>query len=180
MPHRRSTVLSEADPNIPLIERIPEFVDVETGRFRDPPFRQDGSEFVGIHADGLYGQGQLVAIIDTGIDDTIAALRAAIVESRDFTDEKNPQDQHGHGTFVALLVLHIAPAARIVNLKALDSSGHGSEETLAAALTWAKYRNASVVNVSAGIESPDPVMMLPTFLQLFFRRLPKSLAHEAG
>jgi thermitase len=56
----------------------------------------------------------------------------------------------GHGTHVAGIVDLVAPAAKIMPLKVLDSEGHGDIFTIAKAISYAKSKRANVINLSLG------------------------------
>jgi subtilisin family serine protease len=118
----------------------------------------------------LDGSGIGVAVIDSGIDSNHRAFRNGTDVSRtmvsvDFTGEHRTDDPYGHGTFVASLIAGslvpyggqyagIAPGARLINLRALNSQGLGTVSTVMAALDWvmanhSRY-NIRVVNLSIG------------------------------
>ena len=124
-------------------------------------------------ADGaLDGNGIGIAIVDSGIyaahtsfTDTQTG-QSRIVVSQDFTGEGRTDDPYGHGTHVAAaaagngIVAHgeyigIAPRARILNLRVLNSQGVGTVSSVLAAFNWllsngAAY-NVRVVNLSLGM-----------------------------
>jgi subtilisin family serine protease len=62
-------------------------------------------------------------------------------------------DETGHGTFIAGIVLQLAPAARVELTKVLDSEGYGSETAIAHAIV--AHRDADVINLSLGGFSDD-------------------------
>lgn len=121
----------------------------------------------------LTGAGQTVAIIDTGVDYSHKSLGGGygpgkkVIAGYDFVDkDSDPMDLEGHGTMVAGMIAGdrfvkdgvtyqgIAPAAKIVALRAGDTSGAFSDENIQAALNWvinnqAKY-GITVVNMSLG------------------------------
>ena len=118
------------------------------------------------------GAGTIVAVVDTGIDPGHPFLAGRIapggfdfidgdpdpIEERNFVDDDRDgrvDDQFGHGTFVASLVLAAAPDARILPIRALDDEGYGNASTVASAIYWAVERGARVINVSVDIEM-DP------------------------
>lgn len=121
------------------------------------------------------GAGIVVGVVDTGVDVTHPYLAANLEpngfdfidgdgdpnETRDFFD--NDQDglvdeQFGHGTFVASLVVAVAPEARILPVRALNDDGIGTTSTIAAGIIWAVDNGAHVVNVSVDIPSaPEAV-----------------------
>ena len=75
----------------------------------------------------LYGEDTTVAIIDSGIRETHEQLKGRVVYSKNLTSDPM-RDGFGHGTSVASMVVAVAPKVNIVNLKALDDKGEGSEE----------------------------------------------------
>ncbi|HKE57852.1 MAG TPA: S8 family peptidase, partial [Pyrinomonadaceae bacterium] len=124
-------------------------------------------------ADGsLDGNGIGIAILDSGIygahtafTDTQTGL-SRIVVNQDFTGEGRTDDPYGHGTHVAAAAagnglvangqyVGIAPRAKIINLRVLNSQGIGKVSNLLAALNWlvdnATVYNVRVANMSLGL-----------------------------
>lgn len=114
------------------------------------------------------GQGVLVAIVDTGIVATHPAVLGHVAAGgwdyvdgdADPTDEANGDDDDGdgridegvgHGTFVASLVLAVAPDAQILPIRVLNSDAVGTASALANGIALAANRGAHVINVSAGV-----------------------------
>lgn len=127
----------------------------------------------------LAGEGQTVAIIDTGVsrhpDFCLGENR--ITYFKDFISSKTePYDDNGHGTFVAGVCAGngalskgyyagIAPKAKIVSLKALNGRGEASADKILEAMEWVydnhKKFNIKVVCMSFGSEPlgyNDPIM----------------------
>jgi subtilisin family serine protease len=108
------------------------------------------------------GDGVLVAVIDSGIDDGHPALRGAVAER--FNAAETPPDAHAHGTGIAGLIAArgsmtgIAPEARILAVRAFDPKGGSAEGTTFAilkGLDWSAERRAGIVNMSfAGPADP--------------------------
>ncbi|MBI6546639.1 MAG: peptidase S8 [Cyanobacteria bacterium NC_groundwater_1444_Ag_S-0.65um_54_12] len=120
------------------------------------------------------GAGILVAIVDSGIDRSHRDLADAIEQSVDFIDRKgDAQDQNGHGTHVAGIVgarkdngigiAGIAPACRILAIKALDREGQSTLFSVARGIKFAAdyaHRNGRhvIINLSLGGRIPlDPL-----------------------
>jgi subtilisin family serine protease len=116
------------------------------------------------------GAGAVVAVVDTGVDPAHPALLGRLApggfdfigqdadprEERNFLDDDADgvaDEQYGHGTFVASLVLAVAPDALILPVRALDDEGFGTSSTVAAGIIWAADAGARVINVSADL--PD-------------------------
>ena len=112
----------------------------------------------------------LVAVIDTGIIASSPVLAGRIAPGgRDFVDgDLDPSDVGngldddgdglidegvGHGTFVASLILSVAPNARILPIRALNSDAVGTASTVARAIAYAVAQHADVINVSAGLQN---------------------------
>jgi len=85
-----------------------------------------------------------------------------------FVDGNNtPWDDHGHGTHIAGIiaaqsgngvgVAGVAPNARLMVLKALDGSGHGSGSDIASAIRYAVSQGALIIQLSLGGEPPGPL-----------------------
>src|SRR5580765_4670870 len=123
----------------------------------------------------LDGTGVGIAVLDSGLDTGHVAFQdkngnSRIVFSKDFTGENRIDDPYGHGSHVASIAagsgkvssgayIGIAPNAKIVNLRVLNSQGAGTVSGTLAALDWllanrATY-NVRVVNVSLGTAAID-------------------------
>ena len=117
---------------------------------------------------GHRGLGVVVAVIDTGIFASSPSLAGRIAPGgRDFIDgDDDPSDTPngldddadglvdegvGHGTFVASLILAVAPDAMILPIRALNSDAVGTASTVAQAIGYAVSRGADVINLSAGL-----------------------------
>jgi thermitase len=64
----------------------------------------------------------------------------------------------GHGTHVAGIVDLVAPAAKIMPLKVLDSEGDGDVFTIAKAIVYAQSNKANVINLSLGSSSRSAML----------------------
>ena len=102
------------------------------------------------------GKDVIVAVIDTGIDLQHPVFTDRLVGGWDFIDnDALPQEEgtgvnYGHGTAVAGVVLQVAPLAKIMPLRILDSNGMGDTDDLVLAIDRAINRGAKVINVSLG------------------------------
>jgi subtilisin family serine protease len=100
------------------------------------------------------GARMRVAVLDTGISRGIHRwLDARCVATPDDAEELDVlpadgmlDDEAGHGTFVAGVVLQRAPSARIDVARVLDSEGYGDEIDVARAI--ARFANDDVINLS--------------------------------
>ena len=119
--------------------------------------------------DRTRGAGQVIAIVDTGVDLTHPDLAPNLwsppgqpsVHGRDFVDGDNvPDDFNLHGTHVAgtaaavagntLGVAGVAPEARIMAVRVLDGDGSGTTSDIVEGITYAADNGAGVINLSLG------------------------------
>jgi subtilisin family serine protease len=126
------------------------------------------------------GQGQRVAVLDTGIDATHPALAGRLVPGWDFVDDDaDPAEVgtagvggFGHGTHVAGLVALAAPGAQIMPLRVLNAAGEGNIWVLAEAMLHAVDPDrvpttpdgARVINLSLGTTQRTEILDLVTRL----------------
>jgi serine protease AprX len=126
---------------------------------------------------GLNGAGIGVAVIDSGINDSHPDLwnstesQSRVVYHQDFTGTATSNssgakyDLYGHGTHVAGIIggngylssgsyIGVAPAVNLIDLRALDANGSGSDSSVIAAIQEAialqSTYNIRVINLSLG------------------------------
>ena len=117
------------------------------------------------------GEDTTVAVIDTGaqLDHPKLVDNFEGVKRYDFVeDDRNPTERPvgldadgdglkdemvGHGTHVAGIVNLVAPAAKIMPIKVLDTEGQGDFFTVAKAIVYAQNNKANVINLSLGSSS---------------------------
>ncbi len=115
------------------------------------------------------GSGVTVAVVDTGTDLDHPDLSGQLVAGRNVLHPgASPQDDNGHGTLVSGIVaartnnnrggVGIAPSARVMPVKVLDSTGSGSDADIALGIDWARTHGAKVINLSLGGSFDDPVL----------------------
>jgi hypothetical protein len=167
---RRGTLLG-SDSAVDAAKAVEDLVDPLTGLYS---LRRDFDDFFEVHrTKGHGGLGQLVAVVDSGIDTNHPVLSEHVIDSKDFTSDGTDQDEHGHGTLVALVIRWAAPKALLLNAKAFSRNGTASERSIADALAWAHDREATVVNLSGGIGERDA---FTPFLDRLPRRLRRILS----
>ena len=115
-----------------------------------------------IWAQGEKGSGIVVALLDTGIDREHPDLKSNIIDGRNFTNEgceDDYQDLNGHGTHCGGTiagvenekgVVGVAPEAKLLIGKVLDSNGSGSYRSIIQGIKWAtnwKGKNGEKVRI---------------------------------
>ena len=106
--------------------------------------------------------GTIVAVVDSGIQANHPDLAGHLVPGVDLINPATGAryDGYGHGTHVAGIIAAatnnargvsgIAPDARLMSVRVLDSTGAGWSSTVAQGIVWAVDHAARVINVSLG------------------------------
>jgi hypothetical protein len=105
------------------------------------------------------GAGVVVAVVDTGVDDSHPDLLGQVLPGYDFVnDDADARDDHGHGTRMtgviaarrdnAVGIAGVAPDAMVLPVKVLDAQGYGAYSAVASGITYAVDHGARVVNLS--------------------------------
>jgi serine protease len=129
---------------------------------------------------GSGGAGVTIAVLDSGVayadrgpyrrSPDLASAR--FVQGHDFVDEDPfPNDEFGHGTFVASTIaasannaygtVGVAYRARIMPLRVLDFEGRGYPGTIARAIRYAVAHGADIINLSLELYDAPPAPPVP-------------------
>ncbi|MFZ3474337.1 S8 family serine peptidase [Streptomyces sp. 4.24] len=105
------------------------------------------------------GEGVLVAVVGSGVDDAAGVLGERMVAGPRFHDAGPGADCVGHGTFVAGLIAAkrgpgtgfagMAPRARILSVTVTDAAGNTDADLLAQGIRAAADGGARVIDVAA-------------------------------
>lgn len=115
------------------------------------------------------GRRAVVAVIDTGVQADHPDLKGQVLKGRDFVGgHRRVTDRNGHGTHVAGIIAArannrrgiagLAPSARILPVRVLDSAGNGNTVNAARGIVWAVNKGADVINLSFAGRQNDPQM----------------------
>jgi len=142
-----------------------------------PMQNQDSTRAIHLEAahDLSRGGGTLVAVLDTGVQTDHPVLANSIdVLGYDFVDndlapyetangldddgDGRVDELYGHGTHVAGIVHLVAPEARLLPLRVLNSDGRGNNFRTASAIVYATRRGADAINLSLGTPHPSALL----------------------
>lgn len=85
--------------------------------------------------------GLLIALIDTG-----AQLNGNVIAQASVIDDV--MYGNGHGDAMAAAITSVNPGARILSIRAMDNSGHGTLSSIVSAMEYAMNNGAQVINLS--------------------------------
>ena len=124
-----------------------------------------GGEIIG---KGRDGDGILVAVLDTGVDDSNPSLAGQTFGGYDIVNDMAfVTDKNGHGTACASLiagkggeggVLGAAPKAKILPVKVMDDSGKSDGFAIAKGIVYAVEKGAKIINLSLGTTSETTLL----------------------
>lgn len=113
------------------------------------------------HQLGYFGEGKVIANVDSGIDPNHPMLRGAVIPNTRWDDN----DPYGHGTATGICAVGrrmeselgalfgTAPMASIKSFRCLDSNGYGDEDMVVEALRRAIKFHPNIINFSVGADT---------------------------
>lgn len=133
------------------------------------------------------GRGAVVAVIDTGVNESHPDLQGRLLPGHDFVqDDAIPQDGDGHGTHITGIIAantgngegveSVAPGASVLPIRVLDDTGEGFTEDVVAGIDYAIAQGVDVINLS--LSSTVPILgdlLDPTFAQAIDRALDRGI-----
>ncbi len=146
-----------------LPKDIGELPLLESGAPVEPVMR-NGRALVGLvnPAEEIsYGRNCLVAVLDTGIDQSHPDLMHSVLGGYNFVDDNaDTRDLHGHGTACAGIITGsgqgadsvkgIAPKAHVIPVKVMNELGRGNAFSVIEGIVYAVDRGARVISLSIG------------------------------
>lgn len=173
-----STAVStlRSDPSVTVVEP-----DLHALKKMDTATSSDWG-IIAIHATStqsnhIIGSGVSVAVIDSGIDYTHPALRAAYSGGYNFIKgNTDPFDDNGHGTHVSGIIAGqhqpngaggVAPGVRLYALKVLDAAGTGYFSDIIAALEWSVDHHMQLTNNSYGTLNDPGTIVAAAFVNAY-------------
>jgi subtilisin family serine protease len=110
------------------------------------------------------GEGVTVAVLDTGCDLDHPDLEENLLPGMNFVNKrKKPNDDNQHGTHVTGIIcaldnhigmVGVAPRAKVLPVKVLDSKGNGNLLNVAKGIRWAVAQGADLICMSLGASRP--------------------------
>jgi subtilisin family serine protease len=176
---KNESIISAAQPNYKLYALAYNYIPLSGGPNDTYYQNKDQWGFWQVRADKVYISGLIstgstykviVAVVDTGILSTHVDLSGTTVNGHNVLNPSaHPVDDNGHGTHVSSVIaantdngMGIAGAAcnkvLIMPIKALDSTGSGSDADIYTAVVWAADNGANVINLSLGGADADAVL----------------------
>lgn len=155
---------ARSEPNQPLLRPDYDRPRTET---HGTPFHFDLLPWLGLDpATPNRGQNVTIAILDEPVAITPSTANANITQHDIFQLNRGPH-LDGHGSAVSAIIAAdsphlqgIAPAASIISIPVLDTTGNGSVFQLAAAITAATQQGAHIISLSLGTETPSQLLQL--------------------
>ena len=114
------------------------------------------------------GVGQVIAIVDSGVDPTHPEFAGRLLPGYDFINgDADASDDNGHGTNVAGIAaaakdglgsVGAAPLATILPVKVLAANNSGTTASVVSGIDWAVGHTANIINLSLGQGAPDELL----------------------
>lgn len=151
----------EADYN--HLVKAPDYQQYETREDQEQTlieFAGSATEWIGVSDDhSQWGEGVLVAILDTGVYPH-SAFDEITISQLDLlgNTEAAVTEYDSHGTAVTSIAIQVAPSSEILSVRVLDQEGIGNSYTVAQGIVAAVDAGAGVINLSIGSYTNSTVL----------------------
>ena len=163
---RLAALRARADVRVAEVDRP---VAAQYEPLRDLQWNLDRIRIDGSREHAPRADGQVLAVLDTGVDATHPDLEGVVLPGWDALGQTDGRtDAHGHGTHVAGIaaaladngreIAGVAPGLAILPVRVLDDAGLGAASDVAAGIHWAVANGATIVNLSLGSREPSDVL----------------------
>ncbi|MCR5273416.1 MAG: S8 family serine peptidase [Lachnospiraceae bacterium] len=103
----------------------------------------------------LSGNGPTIAVIDTGYDFSGGVFGDRVEEGVDFSGGEDVNDNNGHGTAIADMILqHTGESVKVLPVKVADASGRATLFNIYMAIDYCIERKVNVINMSMTAYKP--------------------------
>lgn len=173
------TVKGPNDPKPAGNSRLQDFVVAEAGEDAPVVVVIDTGLEPSTHRGGWLHDSDVTALDETADIDPVNAINNLTGAT---APDRYIDPAAGHGTFVAGMIRRVAPTAKVVMVRAIDSEGFASDAMVAAAIcraaTYFGEDGRGVVNLSIGGETVDN--LIPPVIECALRRLPEQVVVVAA
>ena len=128
------------------------------------------------------GTGVKIFVLDSGCEPRALDSKQKPGDGKSFAEPFSTSlwDAHGHGTFMASVVLRAAPDAELVCVRVADAQGRLTLHSVAFAMAWVASQGDSVLNLSAKIPAHSKLLDALVEHLVKIRRVAVSVAHSGG
>lgn len=114
------------------------------------------------------GKGQTIAVIDSGVDVNDARLKGCEIQGMSITMTATQHvmvagdhtDENGHGTEIAAAIHTMAPDAKLICIRIMDSRLRTTADLMASGIELATRSGAKVINLSLGTPNMGKALLL--------------------